>query len=89
MADSDLYLTTKGEIASIASAIRSKGGTSNLLVYPSGFVSAIAAIPTGSVDVDDIIVIGDYGLCFNNFTVSGNICTSAAGTVSGNTLIAV
>ena len=28
MADSDLYLTTKGEITSIASAIRSKGGTS-------------------------------------------------------------
>lgn len=47
MADSDLYLTTKGEITSIASAIRSKGGTSALLVYPSGFVAAIAAIPTG------------------------------------------
>lgn len=257
MADSDLYLTTEGEITSIASAIRSKGGTSSLLVYPSGFVAAIAAIPTGhtlqsktvtptessitvtadasydglskvvvnaisstyvgsgiaqrsasnlsasgsivtvpsgyyaaqatkvvasatqatptitvstaglitatatqaagyiaagsksatkqltvkaaatytpgtanqtiasgqyltgvqtikgdtnltaaniasgvtifgitgthqgGIDVDDIIVIGDYGLCFNNFTVSGNICTSAAGTVSGNTLIAV
>lgn len=51
----------------------------------TGFADAIGSI----IGVDDIIVIGDYGLCLNNFTVSGNICTSAAGTVSGNTLIAV
>lgn len=51
----------------------------------TGFADAIDSI----IGVDDIIVIGDYGLCLNNFTVSGNICTSAAGTVSGNTLIAV
>jgi hypothetical protein len=41
------YLTTDTELASVASAIRSKGGTSSLLVYPTGFVNAINAIPTG------------------------------------------
>jgi hypothetical protein len=35
------YLTTDTELTSIASAIRSKGGTSAALVYPSEFISAI------------------------------------------------
>ena len=34
-------------IASVADAIRSKGGTSDSLVFPDGFVSAISAIQTG------------------------------------------
>lgn len=34
-------------LASVADAIRSKGGTSNALVFPDGFVSAISAIQTG------------------------------------------
>lgn len=41
------YLTTDQELASVADAIRAKGATSALLVYPNGFVSAINAIPTG------------------------------------------
>ena len=41
------YLTTDTELASVANAIRTKGGTSSPLVYPAGFVSAIEAIPTG------------------------------------------
>lgn len=41
------YLTTDTELASVANAIRTKGGTSSPLVYPTGFVSAINAIPTG------------------------------------------
>lgn len=41
------YLTTDTELASVANAIRTKGGTSAQLVYPTGFVSAIEAIPTG------------------------------------------
>jgi len=43
----------------------------------------------GGASVDDMIIIGDYGLCLNNFSISNNICVSEAGTVSGNTLIAV
>lgn len=42
------YITTDTELTSIANAIRTKGGTSAQLVYPSGFVSAIQAIQTSS-----------------------------------------
>ena len=35
------YVTTSTELTSIANAIRTKGGTSAALVYPTGFVSAI------------------------------------------------
>ena len=34
-------------LASVADAIREKGGTSDALVFPDGFVSAISAIQTG------------------------------------------
>lgn len=36
------------DLTSIAIAIRTKGGTSNQLAFPSGFVSAIQNIPTGT-----------------------------------------
>lgn len=35
------------DLTSVANAIRTKGGTSASLAFPSDFVSAIAAIPTG------------------------------------------
>ena len=41
------YLTTDSDLEAVADAIRAKGATSALLVYPNGFVSAINAIPTG------------------------------------------
>ncbi len=40
------YLTTDTDLASIADAIREKGGTSAQLVYPDGFVEAIENIET-------------------------------------------
>ena len=40
------YLTTDTELTSVANAIRTKGGTSAQLVYPTEFVSAIEAIST-------------------------------------------
>lgn len=40
------YITTGSELAGVADAIRTKGGTSAALTYPAGFVSAIQAIPT-------------------------------------------
>lgn len=42
------YLTTDQELASVANAIRTKGGTSAALEYPSEFISAIGAIQTGT-----------------------------------------
>lgn len=41
------YKVTDTELTSIANAIRTKGGTQAQLEWPSGFISAIQAIPTG------------------------------------------
>ncbi len=41
-------LTNTTDLTKVASAIREKGGTSDLLVYPNGFVTAIQAIQTGT-----------------------------------------
>ena len=42
------YLTNDTDIKKVADAIRAKGGTSDPLVYPDGFVTAIQAIQTGT-----------------------------------------
>lgn len=42
------YLVTDTELTSVANAIRTKGGTSANLSFPTEFVSAINDIPTGS-----------------------------------------
>lgn len=42
------YLTNDTDLKKVADAIRAKGGTSDPLAYPSGFVSEIQAIPSGS-----------------------------------------
>lgn len=41
------YKVTDSELTGIANAIRTKGGTSSPLVFPNGFSSAIADIPSG------------------------------------------
>ena len=41
------YLTNTTDLTKVASAIREKGGTSDQLAYPDGFVAAIQAIQTG------------------------------------------
>lgn len=41
------YIVDGAELTSVANAIRTKGGTSAQLSFPSDFVSAIGAIPTG------------------------------------------
>lgn len=41
------YLTNTADLTVVADAIRAKGGTSDPLVYPDGFVSAIRNIQTG------------------------------------------
>lgn len=86
--------TTNQTIASgqYLSGTQTIAGDSNLIaenIAKDVTIFGITGTHYGGIDVDDIIVIGDYGLCLNNFTVSGNTCTSEAGTVSGNTLIAV
>lgn len=44
----DEYLTMGADLRKIANAIRSKGGTTDRLVYPDGFVTAINSIQAGS-----------------------------------------
>ncbi len=44
------YLTTDAELTAVADAIRAKGGTSEALSYPAGFVSAVAGL-TGRLQV--------------------------------------
>lgn len=41
------YLTTSTDLTKVANAIRAKGGTSDPLIYPDGFVTAIGNIQTG------------------------------------------
>lgn len=43
------YLTTDTELTSVANAIRTKGGTSASLTFPSGFISAIQNISGGGI----------------------------------------
>ena len=43
------YITTDTELSSIADAIREKGNTTEQLVYPAGFVSAIQNIQGGDI----------------------------------------
>lgn len=41
------YLTDNTDLTKVANAIRAKGGTTEQLIYPDGFVTAIENIPTG------------------------------------------
>ena len=43
------YLTNTNDLTSVANAIRTKGGTTELLTYPDEFISAIQAISLGIV----------------------------------------
>lgn len=49
------YLVDGADLTSVANAIRTKGGTSASLAFPSGFVSAIAAIPSGGGGSDYLV----------------------------------
>lgn len=49
------YIVDGAGLTSVANAIRTKGGTSAQMAFPSGFVSAVEAIPSGGgITVDDI-----------------------------------
>ena len=56
------YLTNTTDLTKVAAAIREKGGTSDPLVYPDGFVTAIGNIQTGgsAAGVPGDITFYDY-----------------------------
>lgn len=54
------YKVTDTELTSIANAIRTKGGTQAALEFPTGFVSAVQAIPTGgNIETNGLIMYLD------------------------------
>lgn len=92
------YLTTDTELTSVANAIRTKGGTSSSLVYPTGFVSAIEAISTGT-DVSDTtaaasdVRTGKYFYTSAGVKTQGSLAngsaTTPATTITANPSISV
>lgn len=62
------YLVTDTELTSVADAIRTKGGTSADLSFPTGFVSAINDISTGGYSETDIKNFIERSSSFTNFT---------------------
>ena len=87
------YLTTDTELTSVANAIRTKGGTSAALTYPTGFVSAIEAISAGT-DVSDTtaaagdVLSGKYFYTSSAVKTQGTIATKTSSdlTASGDTV---
>lgn len=85
------YLTNTTDLTKVASAIREKGGTSDPLVYPDGFVTAIQAIQTGtkpeqtkSVTITSngtTTVIPDEGKTLSSVSITTNVPTSGIGGV--------
>lgn len=65
------YTTTSTELTAVADAIRTKGGTSAALEWPSGFAQAIADIPSGG-GVTLYKINGIVGLStYNSVTIDG------------------
>lgn len=54
------YLTNDTDLTSVANAIRTKGGTSAPLEFPSGFVTAIENIPSGGGGTTVTVGITSY-----------------------------
>ena len=52
------YLVNSDDLTAVADAIRAKGGTSDALTFPGGFVDAVGAIQAGgdgiSLNLDDV-----------------------------------
>lgn len=78
------YSVNQADLVSVANAIRTKGGTSEALVFPADFISAIRAIQAGSVG-DSVTDDGDGNITINalysfTYTDDGN------GNLTGSTV---
>ena len=89
------YLVTDTELTNVANAIRTKGGISVTLEFPTEFISAINNIPSGTDVSDTTATAGDVlsGKDFylaNGTKTSGTIATKTSANlqVSGNTVTA-
>ena len=88
------YIATDTELTAVANAIRTKGGTSDALSFPSEFVSAIEAIPQGGgggasendvmfYDYDGTVVASYSAADFANLTEMPENPTHAGLTAQG------
>lgn len=70
------YLVTDTELTGVADAIRTKGGTSAALVWPSGYVDAIDAIETGG-GVETAQIYADLSIGGSAYytNANGEVCT--------------
>lgn len=74
------YLTESTDLTAVANAIRSKGGTTDPLVYPDGFVEAISSIASStrtqaktvelSMASGDQVIAPDEGYSLSEATVT-------------------
>lgn len=55
------YIVSDSNLTSVANAIRTKGGTSEQIAFPAGFVSAIEAIQTGGGGIPGVTVLRGVG----------------------------
>ena len=79
------YLVTDTDLTSVANAIRTKGGTSASLSFPSGFIDAINAISGGGGSLPSFMSKLDSGVIepesniTSNYQVSHNLGEMPAG----------
>ena len=59
------YIVKSSDLTAVADAIRTKGGTSAALTFPSGFVTAVENIPSGGGNTD-------YAICCNYSLYTSN-----------------
>lgn len=69
-------------LTSIAEAIRTKGGTTNKLVFPAGFISAIEAIEAGgggrNLVTGEVTFESDLNLYEQSLTIDTGLVTATA-----------
>ena len=60
------YAVNQADLAAVADAIRSKGGTSDALEFPDGFVDAVGAIQAGGNNLDTQLISNSLTEYTNN-----------------------
>lgn len=78
-------ITDTVNLTSVADAIRTKGGTSDPLVYPSGFISAIQAMQTGIIP--KLVVTTRPGAAITATTAEGFMIVKGTADTNGTCIL--